>query len=185
MATRNSTNWTRRDALKLGLSTTAAASLPHWFVERCAGEETSSKETKSPNERPRVALIGCGGMGMGDAANAAKFGDIVALCDVDKSHLDKAKQKYKKAKTYSDYRQVCDLPNIDVILNYVKTDMFNDTVAPKFRKDYPKDAKLILFPRNFGYGRGAINSVNATDRPRYGTKVILTPVLILNRAPAT
>lgn len=117
MAGKHSTFWTRRDALKLGLSTSAAAALPHWFVERCVGEEATSTETKSPNERPHVALVGCGGMGMGDAANAAKFGDIVALCDVDTSHLDKARKTYKKAKTYRDYHEVCDLSNVDIILN--------------------------------------------------------------------
>ena len=51
--------------------------------------------------------------------------------------------------------------NIHVILNYVKTDIFNDQVTPRFRKEYPSGSKIILFPRNFGYGRGAINTIEA------------------------
>ena len=35
-----------------------------------------------------IALIGCGGMGTGDATDALRFGDIVAVCDVDEEHLD-------------------------------------------------------------------------------------------------
>lgn len=50
---------------------------------------------------------------------------------------------------------------IDVIYNYVNTDLFKPENKANIRKKYPKNAKLIFYPRNFGYGRGAINSVNA------------------------
>jgi predicted dehydrogenase len=101
------------------LGTTAAAgvvtALPDWFREssrsRLAAQETS------PNERPRVALVGCGGMGTGDAKNAQRFGDIVAVCDVDAGHLDKARENFKGAKGYDDYRKLCDDQNIDVVIN--------------------------------------------------------------------
>ncbi len=106
--------WTRRNALKLGISATAAASLPGWYLESCPAAAVAEK---SPNERPRIALIGCGGMGTGDAANATRFGDIVAVCNVDASHLDKIHSKYRKAHKFSDYREVCDLPGVDVVIN--------------------------------------------------------------------
>ena len=114
MALMNNKYWTRRDALKFGLTATAAATLPSWYLESCPGETVTEK---SPNERPRIALVGCGGMGTGDAANATRFGDIVAICDVDLTHLDKLHKKYSKAQKYSDYREVCDLPNVDVVIN--------------------------------------------------------------------
>src|SRR4051812_2700785 len=107
--------WTRRDALKLGASATLAASLPGWFLESSRAE-TAAHET-SPNARPRVAWIGCGGMGTGDATKAVKFGDIIAVCDVDATHLGKAREKYRKAKAYRDYREVCDLSDVDVVIN--------------------------------------------------------------------
>jgi predicted dehydrogenase len=56
-------------------------------------------------------------MGTGDAAKAAKFGDIVAVCDVDATHLDKAQATYRKANAYHDYRKVCDRTDIDCIIN--------------------------------------------------------------------
>jgi predicted dehydrogenase len=56
-------------------------------------------------------------MGTGDAAKATKFGDIVAICDVDRTHLDKAQATYRKATAYSDYRKLCDRTDIDVVIN--------------------------------------------------------------------
>jgi myo-inositol 2-dehydrogenase / D-chiro-inositol 1-dehydrogenase len=106
---------TRRDALKtMGIVATSAA-LPSWFMEG-SSSQAAERET-SPNERPRVALVGCGGMGTGDAKSAQRFGDIVAVCDVDETHVAQARKNFKRAKGYSDYRQVCDLPGVDVVLN--------------------------------------------------------------------
>src|SRR5690606_39236612 len=71
---------TRRDVLKSGAALAGAACLPRWFVEEnraLAAPETS----KSPNERIGILLVGCGGMGNGDARLAQQFGDIVAVCD--------------------------------------------------------------------------------------------------------
>jgi predicted dehydrogenase len=56
-------------------------------------------------------------MGTADGKNAQRFGDIVAICDVDASHLRKVSDIFKGAKQYHDYREVCDLPNLDVVLN--------------------------------------------------------------------
>ena len=39
---------------------------------------------KSPNETPNIAAVGVGGKGWVDSNGAAKFGNIVAFCDVDK-----------------------------------------------------------------------------------------------------
>ena len=41
----------------------------------------------------------------------------MAVCDVDASHLDKAKETFKGATGYRDFREVCDLPDLDIILN--------------------------------------------------------------------
>ena len=106
---------TRRDVLKSAATGAAIAALPKWFIE--SGPTCAFAQESSPNERPKVGLIGCGGMGTGDAKNAQRFGDIVAVCDADRSHAESASVKFKGAKIYSDYRQVCDRPDLDVIIN--------------------------------------------------------------------
>ncbi len=104
---------TRRDFLK----TTAAAGVlaPSWF----SLARTMADETKSPNERPRVGCIGMGGMGSGDARAIKKYGDILAVCDVDRERLEKAKNDKAigegKAEAYEDYRNLLDRKDIDVV----------------------------------------------------------------------
>jgi predicted dehydrogenase len=56
--------------------------------------------------RLRTAHIGLGGMGMADldAISSHASVDVVALCDVDSTALDRAKALHPNAKTYADYR---------------------------------------------------------------------------------
>jgi predicted dehydrogenase len=74
----------------------------------------------SPNARPGIALIGCGGMGQGDAENAARFGDIVAVCDVDQRHANAAAQRLTKdGKTpvkYGNFRKLMERDDVHVIV---------------------------------------------------------------------
>ncbi len=81
---------------------------------------TMADETKSKNERPRLGLIGCGGQGSGDARGASQYGDFLAVCDVDKNHVDRAKRDPRigkaKADTYEDYRKVLDRKDIDAVI---------------------------------------------------------------------
>ena len=49
---------------------------------------------------------------------------------------------------------------IEVILNYVDLAKFNPDIKPSQRQKYP-DRKIILYPRNFNYGRGGLNAVKA------------------------
>jgi predicted dehydrogenase len=103
-------------------STVAAASgLPLWFVQRELGfAAESATPSVSPNARPGVALIGCGGMGRGDAQNASRFGDIVAVCDVDEEHLAAAAKQFTKngktPATFSDFRKVLERDDVQVIV---------------------------------------------------------------------
>jgi predicted dehydrogenase len=64
----------------------------------------------SPNEKVRFACIGVGGKGEGDTNDAAQYGEIVALCDVDEVTLDKMAtrlaKKHPKLKKYYDYRKM-------------------------------------------------------------------------------
>ncbi len=110
----------RRSFLKRCSMAAAAAGLPAWFVERDLAEAAPRRKRVSPNDRPAIALIGCGGMGRGDAGNATRFGDIVAVCDVDANHAEAAAQQFakdgRKPDTYNDFRKVMARDNIDVVI---------------------------------------------------------------------
>jgi hypothetical protein len=78
---------TRRSFLARCAATAAATGLPLWFVkEQLAGAaeaEASKPKLPGPNDRPGIALVGCGGQGSGDARNASNYGEVIAVCDVD------------------------------------------------------------------------------------------------------
>ncbi len=98
----------------------AATGLPFWFVERDAAWAAPAPKPPGPNERPGIALIGCGGMGRGDAANAERFGDILAVCDVDQERVEAAAQQFTKGgkspQQYGDFRKVLERDDVQVIV---------------------------------------------------------------------
>ncbi len=109
----------RRSFLKSSSTLAAAASMGVF-------SSVSVARSDSPNERPTLAVIGCGGQGTGDGRRALEYADIVAVCDVDTSHIAYAQAAYKrrlalKGKTakidsYDDYRAVIDRKDIDSII---------------------------------------------------------------------
>src|SRR5687768_1150141 len=94
----------RRDWLRAA-AVGSAAGLPAWFLE-----EQSHAEPKSlgPNDTPGIALIGCGGRGRGVAREAAEFGRMVAICDVDEASIGQAKKIWPDAASFDDFRKVLD-----------------------------------------------------------------------------
>ena len=113
-------NISRRSFLSRCSLAAAATGLPLWFVERELSAAESSGLVTSPNARLGIGLIGCGGMGTGDASNARRFGDIVAVCDVDAAHADNAAQKFakdgKSPAKYSDFRKLLENKDVQVIV---------------------------------------------------------------------
>ncbi len=107
------TNFSRRQFLQAG----AAASLPGWFLEAERSYAQQTAPPRSPGEKPNVALIGCGSRGSGDIKDAAKFGNVVACCDVDDGHAQKVAAEHKGSGACKDFRQVLDRNDIDIILN--------------------------------------------------------------------
>lgn len=99
----------------------AATGMPLWFVERELAAAEATRAKVSPNDRPGVALIGCGGMGSHDGTLAAYFGDMVAICDVDETHaaagVERFTKKGKKPASYGDFRRVLERDDVDVIVN--------------------------------------------------------------------
>jgi predicted dehydrogenase len=112
-------NISRRSFLRTCAATAAVTGLPTWFVQR---ELLASSRPKplGPNDRPGVALVGCGGMGRGDAKNATRFGEIIALCDVDEKHVSQAAEQFAKdGKTpskFNDFRKLMERDDVHVIL---------------------------------------------------------------------
>ena len=93
---------------------TAGIFAPYWFSD----EKTLADEFKSKNDRPNVGAIGVGGRGSGITKQAARFGDVVAVCDVDLHQAEKAKAAYGgKPEVYQDYRKLLDRNDLDVIVN--------------------------------------------------------------------
>jgi myo-inositol 2-dehydrogenase / D-chiro-inositol 1-dehydrogenase len=69
----------RRTFLSHCAAVAAATGLPRWFVEKELSASTQGAVRPGANDRPGIALIACGGMGR----VASRFGDVVAVCDVD------------------------------------------------------------------------------------------------------
>jgi len=111
----------RRTFLKRAATVAAMTGLPLWFVERQMLEAAEETKVPSPNDRPGIALIGCGGQGKGDAVNAANHGDIIAVCDVDENHAEEAAKKFtvgaKVPAKYADFRKLLERSDLDVVVN--------------------------------------------------------------------
>jgi predicted dehydrogenase len=107
----------RRSFLKRCSLAAAATGLPAWFVERDFAQEPPKT---GPNDRPAIALVGCGGQGRGDAANAQHYADILAVCDVDANHAAAAVAQYaasgRTPDAYHDFRKVMARKDIHAII---------------------------------------------------------------------
>lgn len=99
---------TRRQALAA-----SAASLGYLYTSTAI----SAARIADANEKLRVAGIGVGGKGSSDIDDAGRLMEVVALCDIDESRLAPKANKWKDAKTFSDFRKIFDdsslLKNID------------------------------------------------------------------------
>jgi predicted dehydrogenase len=117
----------RRSFLK---STTAATAVGAAVPYFSWSEKAFANQSK--NDRPNIGCIGVGSMGTGDAHGHANYGDILAVCDVDKVHLDKARNDPKIGKgtadAYEDYRKILDRKDIDVV-SIVTTDHWHVKIA--------------------------------------------------------
>lgn len=128
----------------------ALTGLPSWFVERQLLGAAEVKKTLSPNARPGVALIGCGGMGKGDAQNASNHGDIVAVCDVDDSHAAEAAVKFtvegKAPARYRDFRKVLERDDVHLVINATPDHWHSliNIAAAKAGKDIYAEKPLTL-----------------------------------------
>lgn len=93
---------------------------------------TSARANTSANDRLGIGCVGVGSKGNGDAREHATFGDIVAVCDVDATRMEAAKNDKKigqgKAGGYGDYRRLLERKDIDVV-SVVTTDHWHTKIA--------------------------------------------------------
>ena len=68
----------------------------------------------APSDHLTKAIIGVGGMGRGHIPYGGT--KVVALCDVDKNHLNQAVNMVgNSVKTFNDYRELIQLPEVDIV----------------------------------------------------------------------
>ena len=113
----------RRNFLKKSTGLAAGATLGA-AGSMAASTAASAARTLGANDRIRVGLIGCGGMGRGDLRDMLQVKNVqcVALCDVDKSQTEKTRAEItdpaeQKIELFTqDFRQVIDRNDIDAVI---------------------------------------------------------------------
>jgi len=112
--------YNRRDFLKTAVGgAIGAISLPYIIPSSALGNAGNI----APSNRITMGFIGVGGMGTGDLLDFMTKDEVrvLAVCDVDKAHRDKARdtvnQKYgnKDCATYNDFRELIARPDIDAL----------------------------------------------------------------------
>ncbi len=99
-------NFSRRKFLKGSLATVAAFSIVPRHV--------LGKGYLAPSDQLTKGIVGVGGMGRGHIPYAGT--KVVAICDVDKRHIQLAMNELEKGvKTFSDYRELIQLPEVDIV----------------------------------------------------------------------
>src|SRR5262245_40804016 len=97
----------RRDFLLASAAAGAAA-----FASRSV---PAPRRARSPNDRLRIGVVGCGGKGLSDMQECAKTHDITALCDVDEGQAAQARKEQPNASFYEDWRDLLDREKLDAL----------------------------------------------------------------------
>ena len=76
----------------------------------CFASTVQSEERRSPNDRPRVGVVGNGGIARSHGRGLKRLADIVAIADVDKHHLEQYNAEHAggNATQYADYLDLID-----------------------------------------------------------------------------
>src|SRR5579859_1442910 len=97
---------TRREFLKKSAIAAASFTIVPRFV--------LDKGYIAPSDQLTKGIVGVGGMGR----NHIPYGNtrVVAICDVDKNHIQEATRLIPNSvKTFGDYRELITLPEVDIV----------------------------------------------------------------------
>ena len=99
----------RRDFIRAAALTGAGV----WMADKSWAVSSPQHRIIGANDRIKFACIGVGGKGGEDSTIASRFGDIIAICDVDDNTLNSCanrdvdgKTPFTSAKKYNDYRKM-------------------------------------------------------------------------------
>jgi predicted dehydrogenase len=112
-------NLSRRGFIQRSMAALAAAGLPAWAASEIVASRLEAAEDDKPKDTIQVGLVGCGGQGryILNAALRDKRVKVVAVCDVDRTRVEKASNELPgKPKAYEDFRHLNDDKNVDAIL---------------------------------------------------------------------
>lgn len=102
----------RRSFIKQSLALGTAATLPyHFSASTSLGQELAAN-------KPAIAVIGCGGMAMGNFHAAKQWLNLAAVSDVDSQRADRMNQEFAqgKAESHEDYRAILDRDDIKLVM---------------------------------------------------------------------
>ncbi len=159
-------NINRRRFLKTTAAITAATGVPGWFLELESAHAARPRRL-GPNDRPGIALVGCGGQGRGDCNGAANFGDVLAVCDVDDSHAEVAAKQFTKngrvPEKYNDFRKLMERDDVHAIINGTPDHWHThvNLLAVKCGKDVYTEKPLTL---TIDEGKRLVKAVRANKR---------------------
>jgi len=116
----------------------------------------------APSDQLTKAIIGVGGMGRGHIPYEGTR--LLAICDVDKSHLEIALQKTDKdVKTYSDFREVLQRPDIDIV--HIATPPHWHGIMSVMAAQAGKDVWCEKpMTRTIGEGKRVVEAIQANGR---------------------
>jgi len=125
----------RRDFLKTtSTAALAGATLPYWVT----AESNRALGFQSVNSRPVLGCIGTGDRWHQVVGGALNHSDGVAVCDVDRLHMEQGRDKVKDIQAkkgkdatvemYEDYRKLLDRKDIDVV-TIVTCDHWHSKIA--------------------------------------------------------
>ena len=104
---------TRRSFLQAAAVGAGAAATPYVF----SADAERNAAPRSKNDRLRIGSIGMRYQGSVVTDRARQYGDVVAICDVDRHVREQARSSFgQSAKIHEDYRALLDQKDVDVVI---------------------------------------------------------------------
>lgn len=105
----------RRRFLENTAALAVSGFVPYWWF---TAPVSAADKAESKNDRLRIGWIGAGGRGTHVTKQAARYGDVVAIADVDLRQAERGKAVFGgKPDIYQDYRKLLDRNDIDIVIN--------------------------------------------------------------------